>query len=133
VTSTDEAGRYTLDLTPGIWDIQVEIFGFNPASLKIEITAEPSTHDWTLEMPRPGDPRPVFPAQPLRAGFQNLSEHSQPHGIYQLKNRRLGQFQRQRHYRNRCESGIQPELARSIVQILPQVSWHDFQTYELAP
>ena len=45
VTSTDEAGRYTLDLTPGFWEMQVEIFGFKPASLKIEIGADPSSND----------------------------------------------------------------------------------------
>ena len=77
-TSTDEAGRYTLDLTPGVWEIQVEIFGFNPASRKIEIGLEPSSVDWTLEMPRLGDavaaPHAASPAvSASHGGFQNMS------------------------------------------------------------
>ena len=28
VVYTDAAGRYTLDLTPGVWQIQIEMFGF---------------------------------------------------------------------------------------------------------
>jgi hypothetical protein len=87
VTSTDEAGRYTLDLTPGVWEIQVEIFGFKPASLKIEIGAEPSSNDWTLEMPRPGDPvaaPPAAPAPPQRPGFQNLSVQATEAGAQTL-------------------------------------------------
>ena len=27
---TDEGGRYNLDLTPGVWEIEVEMFGFRP-------------------------------------------------------------------------------------------------------
>src|SRR6266568_7075994 len=53
VTCTDEAGRYTLDLTPGFWEIAVELYGFQPAITKIDIGMEPTTYEWTLEMPRP--------------------------------------------------------------------------------
>jgi hypothetical protein len=64
VAYTDEAGRYTLDLTPGMWEIEVEMFGFRRATQRLEITNDPSSIDWTLEMPRAGDKAPtqVVPA-----------------------------------------------------------------------
>ena len=37
VAYTDEGGRYTLDLTPGVWEIQVEMFGFRPKTQRVEI------------------------------------------------------------------------------------------------
>src|SRR3954447_9640794 len=49
---TDERGRYVLDLTPGTWDIQVEMFGFSPARERVTIGSEPVVKEWTLEMPR---------------------------------------------------------------------------------
>jgi len=49
---TDENGRYTLDLGPGAWDIQVEMFEFTPAHAQITVGDAPMTRDWTLEMPR---------------------------------------------------------------------------------
>lgn len=55
VTYTDEAGRYTLDLEPGVWEIQVEILGLTPAQDKITVGAEPVFKDWVLEMPRWGE------------------------------------------------------------------------------
>ena len=58
-TFTDEAGRYTLDLTPGVGDIQVQGFGFTPVSQKITVDTEPLYKDWTVEMPRiAGAPAP---------------------------------------------------------------------------
>jgi hypothetical protein len=78
---TDEDGRYTLNLAPGVWDVDVEMLGFTTAHGKITVgdsagataaptstpTATPnsapnavaasilnSNHDWTLEMPRYG-------------------------------------------------------------------------------
>ncbi|HEY1493815.1 MAG TPA: TonB-dependent receptor [Candidatus Solibacter sp.] len=71
VTSTDEAGRYTLDLTPGIWELQVELFGFQTATTKIEVGLEPTTYDWTLEMPR--TPAPAAAASKPQKGFQSMS------------------------------------------------------------
>jgi hypothetical protein len=56
VAYTDENGRYTLDLTPGVWEISVEMFGFKPKRQKVDInaaTTEPV--DWTLEVPRFGE------------------------------------------------------------------------------
>jgi len=58
-TFTDEAGRYTLDLPPGVWDIQVQAFGFTPVHQQITVGAEPLYQDWTVEMPRiAGAPQP---------------------------------------------------------------------------
>ena len=34
---TDDNGRYTLDLAPGAWDIQVEMFEFTPAGGQVRI------------------------------------------------------------------------------------------------
>src|SRR5437016_8473161 len=70
VAYTDESGRYTLDLTPGVWEIQVEMFGFKPKSQKLDVGATSDPIDWTLELPRAGettaapvpDPRPPAPA-----------------------------------------------------------------------
>lgn len=58
-TFTDEAGRYTLDLAPGVWDIQVQAFGFAPVHEQVTVGAEPLFKDWTVEMPRiAGAPAP---------------------------------------------------------------------------
>src|SRR5215467_10190134 len=55
VTYTDEEGRYQLDLTPGKWEIQIEMLGFR--TLKADVDgAEPTQKDWTLEVPRFGEP-----------------------------------------------------------------------------
>src|SRR6516225_97801 len=55
VAYTDENGRYTLDLTPGIWEVQVEMFGFKPKSQKLDVGATTSAIEWTLEVPRIGE------------------------------------------------------------------------------
>src|SRR5258706_5859610 len=60
VAYTDEAGRYSLDLTPGVWEISVEMFGFRPKTQRVEIGMDPSVIEWTLEMPRRGDPSPAL-------------------------------------------------------------------------
>lgn len=58
-TFTDEAGRYTLDLAPGVWDVQVQVFGFPPVHEQITVGIEPGYKDWTVEMPRiAGAPAP---------------------------------------------------------------------------
>jgi hypothetical protein len=57
---TNEAGRYAMDLSPGIWEIQVQMFGFKPVREAISIGVEPTRIDWTMEMPRPGEPA-AFP------------------------------------------------------------------------
>lgn len=71
-TFTDESGRYVLDLTPGVWDIQVQVFGFTPVHEQVTVAAEPSFKDWTVEMPHlAGAPAPpaAAPARNRQAGF----------------------------------------------------------------
>src|ERR1700683_3124426 len=55
VAYTDEDGRYSLDLTPGEWEIEVDMFGFVPAKAKIQVGAQPTSKDWTLEVPHYGE------------------------------------------------------------------------------
>jgi hypothetical protein len=59
VAYTDESGRYTLDLTPGVWQIDIEMFGFATLHGDIDMSAEAVSRDWTIEMPRPGQPAPA--------------------------------------------------------------------------
>jgi hypothetical protein len=59
---TDETGRYAIDLAPGVWDIQVEMFGFAPLRSQITMGLDPVNKDWTIEMPRPGAPTAASPA-----------------------------------------------------------------------
>src|SRR5258706_12203318 len=63
VAYTDESGRYALDLLPGVWDIQVEMFGFAPKAERIDVGNVPEHRDWTLEMPRFGAPVAVARAK----------------------------------------------------------------------
>ena len=58
VTYTDENGQYSLILTPGHWDVTVEMLGFIPQTFRIS-GAEDSIRNWALEMPRFGEPMPV--------------------------------------------------------------------------
>ena len=58
VTYTDEAGQYSLVLTPGTWEISVEMLGFTPQSLQVT-GDEDTSRDWALEIPRIGDPAPA--------------------------------------------------------------------------
>jgi len=55
VAYTDDAGRYSLELTPGVWDIQVEMLGFTTVHEQISIGNEAGVKDWTLDMPRLGE------------------------------------------------------------------------------
>ena len=61
VTYTDENGRYSMDLTPGVWEIEVSMFGFKTLTTPVTIKDQFTSRDWTLEMPRPGEP--VEPAK----------------------------------------------------------------------
>ncbi|MGA9628415.1 MAG: carboxypeptidase-like regulatory domain-containing protein, partial [Bryobacteraceae bacterium] len=74
VVYTDANGRYALDLTPGVWEIQIEMFGFQTQRAEVSVGADASNRDWTLEMPRLGSaaapvvaaakPTPTAPAEP---------------------------------------------------------------------
>jgi hypothetical protein len=55
VAYTDDAGRYSLDLAPGVWEIQVEMLGFDTVHEQVNVGSEPGFKDWTLEMPRLGE------------------------------------------------------------------------------
>ena len=95
-TCTDEAGRYALDLTPGVWEIEVEIFGFKAAKLKVDIGNEAESTDWTLEMPRAGEAAeapstaplaPSVPAAPrvvARPAFQSVAVQATDAGTQAL-------------------------------------------------
>jgi trimeric autotransporter adhesin len=61
---TDENGRYSLDLTPGVWQIDIEMFGFAPFHSEVTVGAEPVVSEWTIEMPRPGQKPAAAPAAP---------------------------------------------------------------------
>jgi hypothetical protein len=65
VTYTDENGRYSLDLTPGVWEIEIGMFGFKTLTAPITIRDSVTNNDWTLEMPRPGEV--VTPPKPAAA------------------------------------------------------------------
>ena len=40
VVYTDENGRYSMQLTPGVWHLQVEMFGFKPAVQALDVGME---------------------------------------------------------------------------------------------
>ena len=52
VAYTGEDGRYTLELTPGVWDLDIEMFGFTTLHSKVTMGDEPNYSDWTLQVPR---------------------------------------------------------------------------------
>ena len=49
---TDENGRFSMDLAPGVWDIEVNMFEFTPAHEQVTVGQSQVIKDWTLEMPR---------------------------------------------------------------------------------
>jgi uncharacterized protein (TIGR03435 family) len=59
VAFTDENGRYTLNLAPGMWDVQVEMLGFIRTLQRMTIPGQSGTSpavvkDFILEMPGQG-------------------------------------------------------------------------------
>src|SRR5438067_10611634 len=67
VAYTDETGRYSLDLTPGVWQVSVEMFGFKPQTRRLELGMEGSSIEWTLEVPRRGEVVTPIAATPVPA------------------------------------------------------------------
>jgi len=65
VTYTDENGRYSLDLTPGEWEIEISMFGFKTLTTPVTIKDTVTSRDWVLEVPRPGEV--MAPAKPAAA------------------------------------------------------------------
>jgi hypothetical protein len=55
VTYSDGLGRYSFELTPGVWRIQVEMFGFPTVSADVEVGNETGIRNWTLDMPKYGE------------------------------------------------------------------------------
>ncbi len=49
---TDENGRYSLELTPGVWQIEVGMFEFTTAKGEVKISDEVIARDWVLNMPK---------------------------------------------------------------------------------
>src|ERR1039458_8061922 len=49
---TDENGRYTLELTPGVWQIEVSMFEFTTAKGQVTVSDGAIARDWVLNMPK---------------------------------------------------------------------------------
>jgi trimeric autotransporter adhesin len=49
---TDENGRYTLDLTPGVWQMEVSMFEFTTAKGQVTVSDGALARDWVLNMPK---------------------------------------------------------------------------------
>jgi len=49
---TDENGRYTLELTPGVWQIEVGMFEFTTAKGEVTVSDGAIARDWVLNMPK---------------------------------------------------------------------------------
>src|SRR3984957_1643134 len=75
VTYTDENGRYVLDLTPGVWEIEIKMFGFKTLIAPLTMKDNLTTKDWTLEMPRPGEP-----VEPAKAAATTTTPKPAPAG-----------------------------------------------------
>ena len=52
---TDENGRYTLDLTPGVWQIEVSMFEFTTAKGQVTVSDGAIARDWVWNMPKLSD------------------------------------------------------------------------------
>jgi hypothetical protein len=66
---TDETGRFHFaDLTPGEWQIEIQMFGFVSQKAAATVATEPLSKDWTLEL-RPRQAQ----RGPGGRGFQNLN------------------------------------------------------------
>ena len=49
---TDEYGRYVMELAPGVWDIQVEMFEFTTATQQVTVGSAAVAKEWVLTMPK---------------------------------------------------------------------------------
>ncbi|MBI1897299.1 MAG: TonB-dependent receptor [Acidobacteria bacterium] len=50
VTTTGEAGAYEFELSPGLWDIRIEMFGFEPVAYPHAQGIESTRVEWTLRV-----------------------------------------------------------------------------------
>ncbi len=78
VTSTDQTGRYRFaQMQPGVWTLEVSMFGFEPVTREIEVTDGASPTEWELELATreqqaaPGDGEQLSRAE-RRERFQRL-------------------------------------------------------------
>src|ERR1022692_2043657 len=49
---TDENGRDTLELTPGVWQIEVSMFEFTTPKGQVTVSDGAIARDWVLNMPK---------------------------------------------------------------------------------
>ena len=49
---TDEFGRYTMELGPGVWDVKVDMFSFTPEGGQVTIGDAAVSREWVLTMPK---------------------------------------------------------------------------------
>src|SRR4051794_23191846 len=49
---TDENGRYVLELTPGVWQIEVSMFEFSTTKGQVTVSEGDLNRDWVLNMPK---------------------------------------------------------------------------------
>src|ERR1039457_4734937 len=49
---TGENGRYTMELTPGVWQIEVSMFEFTTAKGQVTVSDGAIARDWVLNMPK---------------------------------------------------------------------------------
>ena len=77
---TDESGRYSLELGPGVWDVAVEMFGFTPVHETVTVGDKPAYKDWTLEMPRIGESAGGPPAGTNQARASGRSRPNRQYG-----------------------------------------------------
>jgi hypothetical protein len=82
VAYTDDDGHFSLDLPPGVWDIEVSMFGFPPVRGQVDIAGGVTSKDWVLEMPRFGEkvekPDPAKPAAAAPAPASPSKPAAQP-------------------------------------------------------
>jgi hypothetical protein len=65
VAYTDETGRYSMDLLPGVWEIQVAMFGFATVNERIDLGESSITREWVLTMPKIGGAAAVQMLTPI--------------------------------------------------------------------
>jgi hypothetical protein len=70
-TSTDQNGQYVFkSLTPGVWSLEVEIFGFEKARREVNTAADTASVEWTLKVAH--TPAPAVAKGATAAGFQRV-------------------------------------------------------------
>lgn len=74
LTTTDEFGKYDFpNLAPGAYTVEVQMFGFQPATRQIQIAAGSAPVEWTLEL-RPRQNQTAQRPQPEQpGGFRNVA------------------------------------------------------------